>query len=224
MDEVDGMSSGDRGGIAELIQLVKHTKVPIICIANDHNDPKIRSLLNHCHDVKFVRPSALAIKGRLMGIAQKEGLKLDSQTLEQMIVSKHSDIRQLLNQLSILSRNSKTFSYDGVKKDLLESLKDVSINPFEAIQKIYSFGENKKMSVNDKLKFYFSNELVPLLSQENFLHFKPFLEGNLSPSAQQLRTLQLVSEAANSFSEGDLVDTLINQLGSWNLMPVSQPR
>jgi DNA polymerase III delta prime subunit len=35
------------------------------------------------------------MKGRLMGIAQKEGLKLDSQTLEQMIVSKHSDIRQV---------------------------------------------------------------------------------------------------------------------------------
>lgn len=27
MDEVDGMSSGDRGGMAELIQLIKKTKV-----------------------------------------------------------------------------------------------------------------------------------------------------------------------------------------------------
>ena len=35
MDEVDGMSSGDRGGIAALIEIIKKTKIPIICIAND---------------------------------------------------------------------------------------------------------------------------------------------------------------------------------------------
>jgi hypothetical protein len=29
MDEVDGMSAGDRGGMAELIQLIKKTKVGI---------------------------------------------------------------------------------------------------------------------------------------------------------------------------------------------------
>ena len=32
MDEVDGMSSGDRGGIQELIKVIKTTKTPIICI------------------------------------------------------------------------------------------------------------------------------------------------------------------------------------------------
>ena len=31
MDEVDGMSAGDRGGIAELIQLIKKSKVCAIC-------------------------------------------------------------------------------------------------------------------------------------------------------------------------------------------------
>jgi hypothetical protein len=30
MDEVDGMSAGDRGGMAELIQLLKRTKVHLI--------------------------------------------------------------------------------------------------------------------------------------------------------------------------------------------------
>lgn len=35
MDEVDGMSSGDRGGNAAIIQILKKTKMPIICICND---------------------------------------------------------------------------------------------------------------------------------------------------------------------------------------------
>lgn len=35
MDEVDGVGAGDRGGIAALIQIIKDTKTPIICICND---------------------------------------------------------------------------------------------------------------------------------------------------------------------------------------------
>ncbi|KAI7825603.1 hypothetical protein BX661DRAFT_184881 [Kickxella alabastrina] len=40
MDEVDGMSGGDRGGSAELIQIIKRSRVPIICICNDRMSPK----------------------------------------------------------------------------------------------------------------------------------------------------------------------------------------
>ena len=35
MDEVDGMGGSDRGGIQALIQIIKETKTPIICICND---------------------------------------------------------------------------------------------------------------------------------------------------------------------------------------------
>ena len=35
MDEVDGMTGSDRGGIKTLIEQIKKTKIPIICICND---------------------------------------------------------------------------------------------------------------------------------------------------------------------------------------------
>ena len=35
MDEVDGMSSGDRGGMQELVGYIQKSKIPIICICND---------------------------------------------------------------------------------------------------------------------------------------------------------------------------------------------
>ena len=57
MDEVDGMSTGDRGGIPELIKLIKTTLIPIICICNDRDSPKVRSLGSHCYDLKFKNPS-----------------------------------------------------------------------------------------------------------------------------------------------------------------------
>lgn len=57
MDEVDGMSGNeDRGGVQELIALIKKSKIPIIAMCNDRNHPKIRSLANHCFDLRFYKP------------------------------------------------------------------------------------------------------------------------------------------------------------------------
>lgn len=57
MDEVDGMSGNeDRGGVQELITLIKKSKIPIITMCNDRNHPKIRSLANHCFDLRFYKP------------------------------------------------------------------------------------------------------------------------------------------------------------------------
>ena len=76
MDEVDGMSAGDRGGAAEMAKLIKHTKVksrvknwsrqylllnssllqiPVICICNDIRAKKIEPLLRVCYEAKFKR-------------------------------------------------------------------------------------------------------------------------------------------------------------------------
>jgi replication factor C subunit 1 len=58
MDEVDGMAGNeDRGGMQELIQLIKSCRVPVICMCNDRHHPKIRSLTNYCFDLQFSRPS-----------------------------------------------------------------------------------------------------------------------------------------------------------------------
>ena len=53
MDEVDGVGAGDRGGIQALIQVIKTSKTPIICICNDRMNKKLQSLLGYCYDLKF---------------------------------------------------------------------------------------------------------------------------------------------------------------------------
>ncbi|KAJ2943983.1 hypothetical protein O0L34_g8306 [Tuta absoluta] len=63
MDEVDGMAGNeDRGGLQELIALIKSTAVPIICMCNDRNSPKMRTLVNYCYDLRFNRPRVEQIK------------------------------------------------------------------------------------------------------------------------------------------------------------------
>ena len=54
MDEVDGMSTGDFGGNAELIALVKKTTTPIICVCNDRQKDGVKNLAGE-------RPGAVVI-------------------------------------------------------------------------------------------------------------------------------------------------------------------
>lgn len=73
MDEVDGMSSGDRGGVAAIINMIKNSKIPIICICNDRSSDKIRSLAGHCLDIKFHKPHKGMMVKRIKEILISEG-------------------------------------------------------------------------------------------------------------------------------------------------------
>lgn len=45
-----------------MISLIKTSKIPIICMCNDRNHQKIRSLANYCFDLRFQRPRVEQIK------------------------------------------------------------------------------------------------------------------------------------------------------------------
>jgi replication factor C subunit 1 len=46
MDEVDGMSgNADRGGMQELINIIKSAHVPIICLCNDRKGLSLKIML-----------------------------------------------------------------------------------------------------------------------------------------------------------------------------------
>ena len=71
MDEVDGMSAGDRGGVGALMALIKKMKIPIICIANDRGAQKLKPLLAATYNLTFRRPEASMIRSRIMSILFK---------------------------------------------------------------------------------------------------------------------------------------------------------
>ena len=68
MDEIDGMNSGDKGGITGLIKLIRPKKTkkqkqeaytfnPVICIGHHHFDKKIKDLMKVCHVFEVKAPS-----------------------------------------------------------------------------------------------------------------------------------------------------------------------
>lgn len=130
MDEVDGMAGNqDRGGVAELIALIKSSQIPIICMCNDRNHPKMRSLVNYCYDLRFSKPRVEQIKAAMMSICFKEGLKFAQGALDEIIAGTGHDVRQTLNHLAMYSasKTSTPLATDVAKKDAKTAEKDVKL-------------------------------------------------------------------------------------------------
>uniref|UniRef100_A0A8C0T5R2 Replication factor C subunit 1 n=1 Tax=Canis lupus familiaris TaxID=9615 RepID=A0A8C0T5R2_CANLF len=217
MDEVDGMAGNeDRGGIQELIGLIKHTKIPIICMCNDRNHPKIRSLVHYCFDLRFQRPRVEQIKGAMMSIAFKEGLKIPPPAMNEIILGANQDIRQVLHNLSMWCARSKALTYDQAKADSHRAKKDIRLGPFDVARKVFAAGEETAhMSLVDKSDLFFHDySIAPLFVQENYLHVKPVAAGG-----DMKKHLMLLSRAADSICDGDLVDRQIRSKQNWSLLP-----
>lgn len=214
MDEVDGMSAGDRGGIADLIKTINKTKVPIIAICNDKYSPKLRSLRNHCLELDFRKPTVQQIQKRLMKICSVEGLKMNDATMAALIQSANGgDIRLLLGQLQMIRRRTDHVAYDDVAGTSMSS-KDIEMSPFEAAAKLLDMATSTSLSLGDQIDLVFHDaDLVPLLVQENYLNHRPKIALN------DEQRMAVVAKAANEFSAGDLVSRSVRQFQNWTLMP-----
>lgn len=75
--------------------MIKNTRIPIICICNDRQHQKIRSLANYCFDLRFQKPRVEQIKGAMMSVCFKEGIKISPQALSEIIMASGQDVRQV---------------------------------------------------------------------------------------------------------------------------------
>uniref|UniRef100_A0A8D0A069 Replication factor C subunit 1 n=1 Tax=Sander lucioperca TaxID=283035 RepID=A0A8D0A069_SANLU len=217
MDEVDGMAGNeDRGGIQEMIGLIRSSKIPIICMCNDRNHQKIRSLANYCFDLRFQRPRVEQIKGAMMSLAFKEGIKIPPPALNEMILASNQDVRQVIHNLSMWSAKNKVMTYDQCKSDAASARKDMKLGPFDVCRKVFASGEETAhMSLIDKSDLFFHDySLAPLFVQENYPHVRPKAAGGNLKSH-----LMLLSKTADSISDGDLVDRQIRSRQIWSLLP-----
>ncbi|TDH72328.1 hypothetical protein CCR75_002662 [Bremia lactucae] len=211
MDEVDGMSGGDRGGTAELIQLIKKSKTPIICICNDRQSQKVRSLANHSFDLRMRRPTKVQIAKRLMDIGLNEGLHLEKNAIEEAADRCGNDIRQLLTQMQRWRLTNTKVTYADMVDPSSQHNKDESLrlNPFSATQQIFQ----RDLSFDARNEAYFVDyDLMPLMVQENYIQS---IMNNRRSADENLRAAMYASEF---ISESDLLSSYIRVDQRWDLL------
>ncbi|PVI06836.1 DNA replication factor C, large subunit [Periconia macrospinosa] len=224
MDEVDGMSAGDRGGVGALAAVCRKTELPMILICNDRRLPKMKPFDHVAFNLPFNRPTTEQIRSRMMTIAFRENLKMPTPVMNALIEGTHADIRQVVNMISTAKLDQQVMDFDKGKEMSKSWQKHVVLKPWDITQKILGggmFAPSSKATLNDKIELYFNDhEFSPLMLQENYLNTNPMLASQLSGPERKLKLLELASNAADSISDGDLVDRMIH--GSqqhWSLMP-----
>jgi replication factor C subunit 1 len=226
MDEVDGMSAGDRGGVGALAKFCKKTEVPLILICNERKLPKMKPFDFVAMDVQFRRPTVDQIRSRIMTICHREGLRLPVPVVDALIEGSNKDIRQIINMISTAKLDQATMDFDQGKAMTKAWEKHVVLKPWDICQKMLGgglFAPASKATLNDKIELYFNDhEFSYLMIQENYLRTKPLaLNGKgYNRKEEQLKALELFDQAAESISDGDLVDRMIHgPQQQWSLMP-----
>ena len=224
MDEVDGMSAGDRGGVGALAAVAKKTSIPMILICNERRLPKMKPFDHVTLDLAFRRPTVEQIRARIMTICFREGLKIPAQVLDALIEGTHADIRQIINMISTAKLDQQAMDYDDGKKMSKAWEKHVILKPWDIVSKILRpqmFAASSTATLNEKIELYFNDhEFSYLMLQENYLKTQPARAANYSGKERALKLLELADNAAHSISNGDLVDRMIHgSQQQWSLMP-----
>lgn len=226
MDEVDGMSAGDRGGVGALAKFCKKTEIPLILICNERKLPKMKPFDHAAYDIRFNKPTVDQVRSRIMTICHREGLKLPPNVVDALIEGSNKDIRQIINMIGTAKLDQKSMNFDQGKAMTKAWEKHVVLKPWDIVQKLLGsglFAPSSNATLNDKIELYFNDhEFSYLMVQENYLRTKPMaLSGKgYNPREERLKALELFDKAAESISDGDLVDRMIHgPQQHWSLMP-----
>ena len=226
MDEVDGMSAGDRGGVGALAAVCKKTNVPIILICNERRQPKMKPFDHITYDMPFRKPTTDMVRARIMTILFREGMKdqIPINVVNALIEGSRADIRQIINMLSTAKLDQQILDFDSGKKMSNAWEKHIILKPWDIVNKILAgglFAPASKATLNDKSELYFNDhEISPLMLQENYLGTTPLALTSYTGREKSLRALDLAEKAAASISDGDLVDRMIHgSQQQWSLMP-----
>ena len=185
MDEVDGMSSGDKGGMTELINFINPNKGlrknkrkplsyinPIICISNEDHDKKINDLKKECEVIRFLKPKKSELYDLITNICSKENIKITDDIIFKIVDYSQHDIRKLLGLLEFYLKNN-CVDIDKFLENI--NKKNIHSNLFDSCLKIIT----EKLDEQEILRFFEQyNVVLNQIIHENLLTNYQNFKGN----------------------------------------------
>lgn len=111
IDEVDGVSgTKDRGGITELVNIIKASSWPIILTSNDAYSDKLKPLRKVATPVEFSCIDSKDIFSKLKYVCEKENVSCGEDLLKSLAWQSGGDLRSAINDLQNLAVIDNTIS------------------------------------------------------------------------------------------------------------------
>ncbi len=236
------MGAGDRSGMSELIKMIKNSKVPIICICNDRQSQKIKSLAPHCLDLKYRRPVKSTISRRAVEVGAAEGMTIEPNAAEALVESCGNDIRQVLNCLQMWAnkrhnttdkRVNMTYQDFKERNNLVNKDEILRVSLFEATRMIVE-GRKGLMSVSDPIKekdhlyhrtdaFFVDYSLMGLMVHQNYprVVVQRFQQTKAKSDLQgELKCLKDMYSGTECMSDFAIVENSLRGDQNWGLLPL----
>jgi len=142
MDEIEGITTSDRGGLPELLLLIEKTNFPIILTANNIWDKKFSLLRKKCKIITLKELNENDITEIIEDVLKKEGKNLKKETLALVARQARGDIRAALNDLQsvfelgeivfISEREKKESIFNLIKKIFQNETDEKTLNVFDS--------------------------------------------------------------------------------------------
>ena len=218
MDEIDGMNSGDKGGITALIKLIRQKKtkkqkmenitlLPIICIGNYYLDKKMRELMKVCNSFELKTPNDVQIINILNEIMPINNFS--EETLKNITRFIQGDLRKINFVEKVYNINKDNIN-DDTMRDILrikyynEDSKDITkqlINNYIPLENHNSF-----MNETDRT-------IVALLWHENII--------DMLDKKEISKTLPTYLKILKNYSFSDYMDRITFQQQIWQFNEMS---
>jgi replication factor C large subunit len=142
VDEVDGVTATDRGGLPELIALIEKTKFPIIITANDVWQQKFSLLRRKCDLVQMKELQYVITFDILKTIVEKEKKTVEEELLKGIAAKSKGDLRAAVNDLqSILHIEPGQIKHEHIGE------REKTTDIFNALKAIFKF-KTEKNTIN----------------------------------------------------------------------------
>ena len=224
MDEIDGMNSGDKGGINTLIKIVREKKTkkqrseditytPIICIGNYKFDKKIKELMKVCHIIELPEPTTT----QMHTIVHSLLLSPDNDRVNEFVEYAQKDLRRLRN---IHALHCGIQQKKG-RENVTSTGYDISSSLFE----LKTYNEDTKAITKNLINAQYDfTDHVPLINETDRTIIGLLWHENIIDSLANLpveRSLPIYHRILNNICFADYIDRITFQKQIWQFNEMS---
>ncbi|HOW36860.1 MAG TPA: replication factor C large subunit [Candidatus Pacearchaeota archaeon] len=139
IDEVDGISEADWGGLPELMALIDSTNWPMILTANDVWGKKFVALRKKSEFIQLKEIDYKTIKDVLISILRKENKFIDNNILTAISVKAKGDLRAAINDLQVAASMENPSA-------VLDNERNIETDVFNALRMIFKGAPNSNVT------------------------------------------------------------------------------
>jgi replication factor C large subunit len=151
MDEIDGVTGSDIGGVPELMRIMAKSAHPIVLTGNEIWQSKFSPLRPKCKLIEMKSLNTDTVTKILQDICEKENKPQNANFLKQLAIKSQGDVRAALNDLqTYIADNTQLIKFDE-QRDREESIFNILKLIFQERQDFLNIFDNTKLSLDEIL-------------------------------------------------------------------------